>query len=174
MYNLYETLPNTIEVNGRVFPIYTDFKIWLKVDELMTKGCLSEDLAFIFEIPNDIYYFDELMEKEIENFLICKPKYPKVSENNGTTNAYSFLDDAPYIYSAFMKMYNIDLFNTDMHWWKFLALFRGILNSFNNIVSYRCYKGNDKEMLKAKEEWKIRGNMPELKADKDFIKKLLH
>lgn len=171
MYNLYETLPNTIEVNGRVFPIYTDFKVWLKVDELMSKGCTQLDLAFIFEIPSDIYYFDELMGKEIEKFLYCKMEYPKVSDGEGVENAYSFIHDAPYIYSAFMEKYNIDLFNTDMHWWKFLALFRGLLNSFNRIVGYRCYTGDDKEMLKAKAQWRL-DSRP--KGDKDVIKVLLH
>ena len=40
--------------------------------------------------------------------------------------AYSFEQDAPYIYAAFRKEYGINLQkikNEELHWWEFLALF---------------------------------------------------
>lgn len=169
MYNLYETLPNTIEVNGRVFPIYTDFKIWLKFSEVASKQFYTSEISFIFEIPNDVYLIGEDEIDAIFNFYYCKPKYP-ISTGEGVT-AYSFKDDAQYIYASFMKTYGINLLEAKMHWWEFMALFRGLTNQMSDIIQYRCYNGDDKEMLKIKEEWRIKERP---KGDKDIIKTLLH
>ena len=51
---------------------------------------------------------------------------------------YSYVYDWHYIYSAFLQQYNIDLFTTSMHWWKFKALFNCLQNTkFNDITNIR-------------------------------------
>ena len=40
-----------------------------------------------------------------------------------------FVQDMDYIEASFMSDYNIDLSNTEMHWWKFFNLINGLSNS---------------------------------------------
>ena len=86
-------------------------------------------------------------------------------------NEFVFEDDAPYIYSSFMETYGIDLLTAKLHWWQFLALFRGLFIHYKDITSYRGYEGDDKEMLKARSDWQLSETQ---KGDKDIIKILLH
>lgn len=53
-----------------------------------------------------------------------KERYKRRS-NRGP--AFSFSQDAPYIYAAFKEQYGIDLLSQEkLHWWKFLALFESL------------------------------------------------
>ena len=168
MYNLYDSLPDTIEVNGRLFPILTDFRSWLKFGSLIDKKCLYSDISYLLEIPQDRLYLDEDVFQALYDFYNFQPQYPKGS---GGKNVVSFEDDAPYIYSSFMETYGIDLLTAKLHWWQFLALFRGLFIHYKDITSYRGYEGDDKEMLKARSDWQL----SEAKmGDKDIIKILLH
>ena len=53
--------------------------------------------------------------------------------------AYSFAQDAPYIYAAFKEQYGIDLTEVEMHWWKFMALFESLNEDtkMSRIMYYR-------------------------------------
>ena len=168
MYNVYDSLPDTIEVNGRLFPILTDFRAWLKFGSLIEKKCFYSDISYLLEIPQDRLYLDEDLFNALYDFYNFQPKYPKGS---GGKNVVSFEDDAPYIYSSFMETYGIDLLTAKLHWWQFLALFRGLFIHYKDITSYRGYEGDDKELLKARSDWQL----SEAKmGDKDIIKILLH
>lgn len=54
----------------------------------------------------------------------------KANDKEGKTDegpAFSFSQDAPYIYAAFKEQYGIDLLSQEkLHWWKFLALFESL------------------------------------------------
>ena len=65
---------------------------------------------------------------------------------------YSFKLDYPYILSAFLHDYNIDLTSVKyMHWWKFRALFSGL--SDNTEVMQRIkYRSIDVSTIRDKEE----------------------
>ena len=52
--------------------------------------------------------------------------------------AYDFDEDAGYIYAAFLQQYGIDLTTTEMHWFKFLALFKALQDTvFNRLQEIR-------------------------------------
>lgn len=168
MYNLYDSLPESIEVNGRLFPILTDFRAWLKFGSLIDKKCFYSDISYLLEVPQDRLYLDEDVFQALYNFYNLQPKYPKSSSGK---NVVSFDDDAPYIYASFMSTYGIDLLTAELHWWQFLALFRGLFIRYKEITSYRGYEGDDKELLKARSDWQLSETK---KGDKDIIKILLH
>lgn len=51
---------------------------------------------------------------------------------------YSLETDSAAIITAFQREYGIDLTTTKMHWWRFSALLRGLLeHSFSERVKYR-------------------------------------
>lgn len=150
MIKLWENLPNAVEANGRFIYLNTDFKYWLLFDNLLqkddTRFC---DLDFVLK--------DEIMDEDILKacigFLLNKNSTPNCS--GSSDHITDFEEDGEFIFSAFMEKYNIDLLETNMHWHKFLALYRGLLNSYSDIVGYRAYKGEDKEFLRIKHEWAL-------------------
>ena len=74
--------------------------------------------------------------KEIKKL---NPKIEKKANNVKTPKYFDFDFDSPYIFAAFMQTYGIDLTDTDMHWYKFKALFDALPADcqFSKIISYR-------------------------------------
>jgi len=76
---------------------------------------------------------EEAVKKILWFYAGGKETKQKKEEKNRTRKsfrknqtAYSFEQDAPYIYAAFRKEYGINLQkikNEELHWWEFLALF---------------------------------------------------
>lgn len=66
-------------------------------------------------------------------------KDEKEDEGECSPRVYSFSKDADLIFAAFRQTHGIDLETTQMHWWKFLALFMdlGSETAFCNLVSLR-------------------------------------
>ena len=68
---------------------------------------------------------------------------PKEQEAAEAANApksapYSFLTDSAALQAEFQRVYGIDLFSTELHWWRFMALLRGLIShSFSERVKYR-------------------------------------
>ena len=46
-------------------------------------------------------------------------------EDDGET-IFSWNQDINYVFAAFMQVYKLDLTQAKMHWWKFLALYKGL------------------------------------------------
>ena len=144
---------------------------------------------------------NELNDKEkIEQALILY--YPKVPQNinlamdqlllfyrcgkdiiksNGSgkgksTQIYDFNFDDDYIYSAFLDQYGIDLQDTDLHWWKFKAMFKS-LKEDNEIIKIMGYRSMDLSKIKDKEQKAYYKKMKDLykiqsHASKDETEKL--
>lgn len=151
MIKLWDDLPNAVEADGRFVYIKTDFRFWLLFDKLIkeedTRFC---DLNFVLE--NDDVMDDQIFEACLK-FLYNENSTP----TGGGTNQRltDFNEDGEFIYYSFMEKYKIDLLDVQMHWHKFLALYRGLFNSYSEIVGYRAYDGKDKDMLKAKHSWTL-------------------
>lgn len=176
MFSLIKTeLPSAIEVGGSFYSIKTDFHWWLRFHNLIKNQKIEnfKDIDFLYEDrkPTDrISGYEELLK-----FLNPEKKLPRQikAESEGTI-VYDFEIDSALIYSAFMEMYHIDLFDSDMHWWKFLALMDGLHGTrFNDIVSYRCYKKDENEsyeqsMEELKMMWEIIPEEEEQKVQSDL------
>ena len=102
---------------------------------------------FYIDQPTDL---DQAVEGMLW-FYRCGQDPPRQTEHIGGSRgaqAYSFEQDAAYIYSAFWAQYHLDLQQERMHWWKFRALFSGLYEQvpLTKIMGYRTAdtKGMDR------------------------------
>ena len=139
---LTSPLPSSLSVCGKDYPINTDFKVWIQIENIVSdKGLSSADklikifsLAFISpDIPPSI-------DKAID--ALCNFFAPFAHRKGGggdsITPTFSFSYDGGLIYAAFLSQYGIDLSSARLHWWRFLALFYGLDNcKFTEVVKIR-------------------------------------
>lgn len=105
------------------------------------------DLFFPEERPDDI----KGAVNAIYNLYRCGTKKKTPQKTNGKVvlkdqMIYSYEHDAPYIYSAFLSQYRIDLNEIEfLHWWKFHAMFSSLekRNKIVEIMGYRAANLND-------------------------------
>ena len=173
-------LPESVEVEGSLYYIQTSFKYWLRFLELLEhKGIIPNDFDFMYK---------GIKPSNRENGLLalmsfCNPPslLPRFQESENGEKAVDYIIDADYIYSAFLEQYSIDLISSDMHWYKFQALFKGLHDTkLNEIIGYRLYEhtGGKKDsyvrqMEKLRSVWELPMDSDENDEDiKDFESKL--
>ncbi len=121
---LTAALPNYLEVEGKKYPIDTDFRTWVTVFDAASKeSSLCDLVIFVFplifsngKIPADIFKTLEAI-----GAFLC-PFENRRKNGDDSSPLLSFTLDSPYIYSAFLSQYAIDLTKEDLHWWQFLSL----------------------------------------------------
>lgn len=181
MTYLIKVLPSTIDVNGRKVAINTDFRIWIKYEEIMLKedekaqsqvleaidNCLAEDFMMTnldeLESLFDGFLWFYSLGKKTDGINKIKEEDEKESEFTNSSLVYSFEHDWAYIYSAFIECYNINLFTANLHWWEFKALFESLNEKclFSKILSYRSMEISSKM---SKDEKKFYRNMKKIYA----------
>lgn len=154
-------LPESVEVDGSLYAINTSFKYFLRFIELLaTKDAKPQDFDFMYkrQKPQD-------RESGLLALIqFCNP--PQILPRTEKTTGDKIVDytvDGDYIYAAFMEQYGIDLLETDLHWYKFQALFRGLHNTkLNEIIGYRSYENTGgkrdaytRQMEKLKNAWEL-------------------
>lgn len=164
------SLPNVIFAEGREFPIFTDFRVWMKFEISLTKMGANDLIPVNYLFPGDKPRYcrieDLLMFSRPQNIL------PRPMFGRSDTIVIDYELDADLIYSAFLGQYGIDLVDVEhLHWHKFLALLAGVNDStkLREVMGYRCYeKSTEKEdvwRLKLKRAWEIDRISPEEKAE---------
>lgn len=158
---LVDELPEHVVIGENVYPIESDFKVGILFELMMQDGTLDaeertilaldlyfpevEDIDPIEAFKYIIWFYkcgkekmdaimkvdEELVDEELVDDENTPPPEPSAP--------YSFEHDDAYIYAAFLQYYGIDLTTTDMHWWKFRALFRALPDDcpFVKIMGYR-------------------------------------
>ena len=154
----YESLPTSVIVNGKPVRIRTDFREYISLlDMLKDKDVKSVDKLLILSE----YFLDdiEISQPAIDalcDFMSADFSDGEVSQT-GTVrqkNLFSFPIDYPYILSAFLRDYGIDLIDIKyLHWWKFRMLFDG-LSEDNEIKKRIMYRGMNLNEIKDPEERK--------------------
>ena len=126
-----KSLPSTIQVQGRDFPVYTDYRIWMRFciefqrwKNAGCKGILDISYLFTGELPA-FYGIEDYAGIFDFAFPICK--VPNGSGDGEQTLYYEY--DGDYIYAAFMQNYGIDLMESDLH----------------EIMGYRSYTGEKQD-----------------------------
>ena len=130
---LLDELPQEIEVCGKKYPINTDFRVWIRFEEILTSAKPEEAITYIIlscikkegaaKLPPSL---KETL-KAICDFYFCREDVKsKDTSCARTKRLYSFSHDADLIYAAFIQQYGIDLTKCNMHWWKFRALFSAL------------------------------------------------
>lgn len=140
----YEGLPEVLVIDGKEYPIITDFREWLRFSDMLKSDIpqnykleFLEDM-FLEDIP-PIYSLEDmdLVMKAITDFLsLSALEFPvrqqeeesiEVFEDEGVKKAIYYEQDAPYIISAFQREYQMDLLSVEyLHWWKFRMLLDGL------------------------------------------------
>jgi hypothetical protein len=139
-----DKLPTSIEIDGQLHEINTDFRNCLKIilvfedDDLTMQEKQFLMLNLLYKnIPCNL----ESATKAAIKFLNCGEIF---SENiKGNERLYSFNKDSKYIYSGIRQSHNIDLEQIEyLHWWKFALLFIDLREEcfFNKIVYLRSQK----------------------------------
>lgn len=157
---LYEPLPESVVVGGNSYRVKTDFRNWLKLIDLVHDNTIDEvSKSYLYKE----WYADLPPENENDllsgliDFLTMKG-LQEVKNKKGASDAkqrqtLSYSIDAPFIVSAFLECYGINLFDQSlkMHWWQFRILLDG-LPDHTEIQKRRSYRSIDLSQIRNKKE----------------------
>lgn len=168
----YEDLPETLKINGKEYPIITDFREWIRFSDMLKSDLQPqyklEFLAemFLEDVP-DLYTKEDIEEvmDSITSFLSLEAlEFPnqysdeleEVEYKDATEKkAIYYEQDAPYIISAFRREYQVNLLSVPyMHWWEFRMLLDGL--SEESQIKKRIYwRTCDVSKMEKKERMEI-------------------
>lgn len=127
---MFNILINNTKTNYNGLEINSDFRTVLKYELLIQDKDLSEKEKI--EMTIDLFFPTWTPETNIsvvDLFSYISDFINRNCETSNTKNgvrSFDFNIDSDLVYSAFLQVYNIDLENIEMHWWKFLSLFNGL------------------------------------------------
>lgn len=116
-------LPDSISIDGEKYPINPKFSVVLRClrafgDEELTE---KDKIAIICKS----FYRDKVPADPFKHFFEFVSMGEKGDGSPSGTKDFDYELDAKEVYSSFWNMYGIDLFETNLHWWKFQALLFG-------------------------------------------------
>lgn len=180
---LTSPLPAYLTVCGEDYPINTDFRTWIKIEEVLSNPSISSvdkvidifSLTFTSSVPSDAK--EALLA--IAKFLSPFNSFEKGKEytKDTTSPLFSFSQDGGFIYAAFLSQYGIDLTSTNLHWWRFLSLFSSLTDcKFTQIVNIRGINlasvsdSNQKGFLrKLKRIYRLKSNSSDISSEIEKI-----
>ena len=126
--------PDHVTIGDTEYRINSDFRVSILFELLISDPEVPDDRKLLQALR--LYYGDDIPTDIPEAIRMIKWFYGggkklKDEENKAEDEeekasaeppSFSFEHDAPYIYSAFLQQYGIDLVEEDLHWWKFRAL----------------------------------------------------
>lgn len=173
--------PEYAKIGDKKYKINTDFRVAIECQSVATDESISDyerALAIIYKLfgdegINDFNNYEKLLEIAMK-YLGCG-KEIEPSKNNEEPDM-DFKQDMDYIEASFMSDYNIDLTNTNMHWWKFYNLINGLSNSemgnccvLNRVRNLRNY--DTKEIKEPKERKKVEEAKKQVALKKEHKKR---
>lgn len=157
--------PEYVEIDGKKYKINTNFKTAIECQSIAMDeniGDYERALAVIYKLfgeegINTPIHHERLLELALK-FLSCGKKIENTSNEEPDMD---YEQDMDYIEASFMSDYQIDLVDSNMHWWKFSKLINGLSNSemgnccvLNRVRALRNYDTKDikdpKELAKIK------------------------
>lgn len=179
MNMLIDALPTEVKIEDKYYKINSDYRTSI-LFEIMLQ---DEEVSEVDKIYNalNLYYGDNIpanIQEAINKiiwFYSCG-KGPK-KHTGKNIKLYDYEVDAGLIYAAFKQQYNIDLTETDLHYWKFRELFASLtdITQFVKVMGYRSINLNsikDTEERKRYKELKEFYALPKKvsKAEEERIK----
>lgn len=170
MIDLSIALPDTVTVDGKAYLIKTDFREWLKFNQIVQEeNATLADLVFLFKgsIPTSDF------SQPLLDFFVNDNKVPNYKDV-GDDRVLDYLIDGEYIYASFMAEYGIDLIDIEyLHWHKFKALLIGLSDEskIKQIMGMRAYKKSNKTPDKIAQENKKAWELPK-NYDKEIIEEI--
>lgn len=174
--------PKYVKIGEKKYKINTDFRVAIECQEIALDdsiGDFERALAIIYKLFGDDGLDDS---NNCEKLLELAKKYlscgKEINDNSNEEPDMDFIQDMDYIEASFMSDYNIDLANTEMHWWKFYNLMNGLSNSemgnccvLNRIRNLRTF--DTKDIKDQKELAKINEAKKQVALKKREVKKEL-
>jgi hypothetical protein len=187
---LLDALPEEVSIDGACFKINSDFRHMILFELAMQDPDLSSeeaayiglDLFYGEEIPDDLpqavealmWFYRQGKEREVLD--------EEESEEVGTEEpVFSYDEDAPYLFAAFMSQYGINLNREELHWWEFSALFKGlheteqiikIIGYRNATISADMPKSEKNHIMKMKRLYKLKDHRTQEQKEADFSEAL--
>lgn len=165
-------LPTTVEIDGKEYPLNTDFRVGLTIMEAFEDTALADKekqmvmLELLYpEIPENITKACELAVK----FLNCGEE-PQSGNGEASLRRYSFTQDAKYIFTAVLQTHGVDLERTEyLHWWKFQYLFMDLREDcfFSRLIYYRTQRDKGKLTKEEAEYCRTIRHILDLPEDRD-------
>lgn len=160
----YEDYPTSIMVDDEEIPIVTDFRSYVQLFDMLKDSEMNSNEKFMalrqyFKTspPNFSHAIDALLDfVTMEELPKCGVHGNEETENYDSKKKelYSFSIDYPFIFSAFLQEYGINIRTIPyMHWWEFRMLFDG-LSDDTEIKKRIMYRNTDLNEIKDKEERK--------------------
>ena len=153
---LTDSLPKTVEICGKEYPINSDFRAAVEFEILIqsdasprrkTRGAIR-----IFFGANHPPFPENAIIDAIINFYAGGGNDSDDRPKKNRKRIYSFAQDGDYIAAAFRSQYGIDLLTVPyMHWYEFRALFKGLEESCE-IVKIMGYRAVEPSKIKYKPE----------------------
>lgn len=119
--------PKFAKIAGVKYPISTSYLTALKCFDIVNDSSISDSersLAIMFKL------FGFIPETNLDKFLDVTVRYLQRGETREQQSTkkkdMNFNEDIGYIVASFQSDYNIDLTDTDMHFYKFLDLIQGL------------------------------------------------
>lgn len=137
--------PKTITVGDRAYDIRTDFRTWIKFEQLIS----DERVHFKYKMPRlmQLVFYDPPSELNTEAyeaavlFYACGVKPDGRGTDSGKHEImYDFRIDRQRIKAAFISEFGFNPFDKEYwHWWDFKACFDHLLGaSFKNATDWRA------------------------------------
>lgn len=174
--------PKYVEIDDKRYKINTDFRIAIECQDISTNeeiGDFERAMAIIYKLFGDEgidtpEHYEKLLKLAVK-YLSCGKE---VDNKTNEEPDMDFIQDIDYIEASFMSDYNIDLSNTEMHWWKFYKLINGLSNSemgnccvLNRVRNLRTF--DTKDIKDPKELEKIKKAKEQVALKKKAVNKIL-
>lgn len=174
--------PKYVKIGEKKYKINTDFRVAIECQEIALDdsiGDFERALAIIYKLfgdngLDDSNNYEKLLELA-QKYLSCGKE---IDSKTNEEPDMDFIQDMDYIEASFMSDYNIDLANTEMHWYKFYNLINGLSNSemgnccvLNRIRNLRTF--DTKDIKDQKELSKINEAKKQVALKKRTVKKNL-
>lgn len=174
---LTSPLPDSVLIDGAEYPINTDFRVSIAFEEIILSGRALEQEAMVKALQ--MYYPDIPLNitaavERLLWFYQCGKEGVKGAGSANSKRIYSFEYDSEYIYAAFLDQYGIDLQETNLHWWKFKALFHALKedNQIVKIMGYRAVSITNKMRKEQKDFYRSMKKQYEIPVSKSEREKL--
>ena len=174
--------PKYVEIDDKRYKINTDFRIAIECQDISTNeeiGDFERAMAIIYKLFGDEgidtpEHYEKLLKLAVK-YLSCGKE---IDNKTNEEPDMDFTQDMDYIEASFMSDYNIDLSNTEMHWWKFYKLINGLSNSemgnccvLNRVRNLRTF--DTKDIKDPKELEKIKKAKAQVALKKKVVNKIL-
>ncbi len=141
-------LTDAVFIDGKFYRVHTDYRTWIGFDRIMS-GDISHMEKCILAVKLCYIELPPSLSKAVEALMSFYSAGETAKKGRKSTLLFDFEKDFKYIYASFMSEYGIDLFESDLHWHKFLYLLSALGDEsiFKRIIGYR---GADLSRIKDK------------------------